>query len=368
MIGKKAFVLATLLIFIQGGQLRASDTTQVNALLDKAKSFENVNWDSSILINKRALSLSNEISYTKGQINSYLKIGAGFIRTNKLDSAKSNYRHAFLKAQKNELHPLVGQAMYGLGVVKLRTQPVDTILAHFQGLKTYCVAHELKDTESRAWLMLGIGYRRLGNTVKSLDAYQRALSIEEELHNESMISMLLNNIAALYNDRGEIEKSLEYLLKSKDLMKGKYNTPHGGNLISNIGVGYHGIENYLLAEKYTLKAIEIRRQIGDSCGVANSLNVLANNYALQNKLDSALLMANQSDQINRLCQDSRLQSSLYISYGQIYTKLNQLNKAIFYYKKSIEISSKKNNYAEVTRAAAPLYKLLEQSGRYKEAC
>ena len=65
-----------------------------------------------------------------------------------------------------------------------------------------------------AFNSLGIAYSKF-SVKKSLDCYNKALSIKRELKDTSGISAELNNIGTIYDEKlGEYEKALEYYMQS----------------------------------------------------------------------------------------------------------------------------------------------------------
>jgi len=100
----------------------------------------------------------------------------------------------------------------------------------------------------------------MGNLDDSFLYYNRSLSLAKDLGNTDMQADLLNNIAVIYNKKGELDKALSYFEESLSL---KTNEKDKVAIYNNIALIYSKKGDYQKAVEYFQKAIEINEKYGD---------------------------------------------------------------------------------------------------------
>ena len=68
--------------------------------------------------------------------------------------------------------------------------------------------------ESFAYSILGQGYRLLGNNIKALDFHHKAIALAEKSGNLSILAIAENQMAHIYKDREEYDKTISLYLSS----------------------------------------------------------------------------------------------------------------------------------------------------------
>jgi CHAT domain-containing protein/Flp pilus assembly protein TadD len=106
----------------------------------------------------------------------------------------------------------------------------------------------------------------------ALEIYQRGVRLSEESGNKDMAARILGNIANLYFDQGDFDKSLEYSQKSLVLAEETGNRRAAAGGLGRIGNIYNIRGDYQKALEYQKKALVIREEINDVSGVSFSLN------------------------------------------------------------------------------------------------
>jgi tetratricopeptide (TPR) repeat protein len=168
---------------------------------------------------------------------------------------------------------------------------------------------------------IGQIYLTQGDVAKTLDAYDRALKIREEINDIKGISQSLNNIGIVYFNNGNPScksskeicsqqgrlKALEYYLKSLKLRE-QINDKRGIAIsLSNIGHAYAdmgdpdckaSMEECLRAGQnkgmeYFQRSLTILEEIQDKWGIANSLNDIGTILLEQQKVAEAMVYADR---------------------------------------------------------------------------
>lgn len=109
---------------------------------------------------------------------------------------------------------------------------------------------------------LGLMKHNLSNFEEALSLYQEALELANQEDDINAISMLLGNIAAVWIDIGDMEKSIEHSERSLELALVSNDKIIQGNALINLGRAYDG-RDLLKASKYYKKALGIFRELGD---------------------------------------------------------------------------------------------------------
>jgi tetratricopeptide (TPR) repeat protein len=152
---------------------------------------------------------------------------------------------------------------------------------------------------------IGLTYWRMGYLDEALVYYIVSLSLAIGLGNESMQAAVLNNIAGIYKDKGELDKALgfyeeslrlqtdgkekaaiyhniagvygqkgdyqkamEYFQKAIETSE-RYGDYHEASMMKlNLGNTYRKMKDYEKAEKYLLEGLEGLKKVGDKYGEA----------------------------------------------------------------------------------------------------
>jgi tetratricopeptide (TPR) repeat protein len=165
-------LLLSVLILI-GSNLFAqkTDTTAVDQLYNKSKSFWYSSTDSAIYYLNQSLSISEEIKYTRGK----------------------------------------AYALYGLGNVDR------ALFKQFQFLtQSLALFEDMHDDFGIGLNLVKIGfvYERLGEKAKAFDYYQRALEVKKKVNDTGGIALCLINIGIIYNLNGDVNKALDLFQQS----------------------------------------------------------------------------------------------------------------------------------------------------------
>ena len=147
-------------------------------------------------------------------------------------------------------HYCLGRSYYEIGELKLA-------LEHMKRAERLT-----SDKEELMYIYnwLGLIYRRMDYLDDALLYYSRSLMLAIDLENESMQASVLNNIAVIYDNKGELDKALGYFEESLRLQTDEKEKAITYN---NIALIYEDKGDYQKAVEYFQKAIEIGERYGD---------------------------------------------------------------------------------------------------------
>ncbi|MFZ8785605.1 tetratricopeptide repeat protein [Thermocrinis sp.] len=147
-------------------------------------------------------------------------------------------------------HYCLGRSYYEIGELKLA-------LEHMKRAERLT-----SDKEELMYIYnwLGLIYRRMDYLDDALLYYSRSLMLAIDLENESMQASVLNNIAVIYDNKGELDKALGYFEESLRLQTDE---KEKATTYNNIAIIYDNKGDYQEAVEYFQKAIEIGERYGD---------------------------------------------------------------------------------------------------------
>ncbi|MBX0311199.1 MAG: tetratricopeptide repeat protein [Sulfurihydrogenibium sp.] len=155
----------------------------------------------------------------------------------------------------SDVYYCLGFAYLNLGELKLAYENMKKAesLANNEKALMYIYSH------------IGIILDRMGYPNDALLYYSRSLSLAKGLGNTDMQGFILNNIAGIHKDKGELDKALSYYEESLSLTTSEKDKAVIYGNIANI---YYEKDDYQKAVKYLQKAIEIAEKYGDYHGTS----------------------------------------------------------------------------------------------------
>lgn len=189
----------------------------------------------------------------------------------------------------------------------------------------------------------------LGNSLEALTYYQNSLAIREKLDDKTGVSRVLNNIGMIYQEWNLNKDALfwhESALKTANEIN---NSDLLAYCYSNIGKCYENLENYELALVNYRKGHQhlIKKEEHNQPGSFFSY-FFGGVYSRMNQLDSALFHYQKSlEYANRINNKNRI-AIAYFNLGKTHLGLNEIAAAKEYLSNSYA-SAIKNNYKSLER-------------------
>jgi len=144
----------------------------------------------------------------------------------------------------------LGVAYYNIGELKLA----------YENMKKAESLTNNKEILMYIYNRIGLILARMDYSDDALLYFSRSLNLARDLGNTDMQADLLNNIAAIYDDKGELDKALSYYEESLSL---KTNEKDKAPTYNNIALIYYKKGDYQEVVEYFQKAIEMNEKYGD---------------------------------------------------------------------------------------------------------
>ncbi|GAB3788384.1 hypothetical protein GCM10028818_54840 [Spirosoma horti] len=324
---------------------RQSDTTRVKLLLELGKyklslpTQTKANQDSTLLLFKQALTLSNRLDKRKWKDESMYQLGTYYFRKNELAQGKAYftqvikaYRQAGNKAQESE-----AWFRMGAGFVKNEEHYTEILTTYGHAL---ALANQVGDRQQEAIIRSAIGetHSIQGKFKEAEQEYLRTLAIQKFSGDKS----IYRTYAALSNIgfyRGEFNYALSNaleMIKSIEASGNKSELDYAYFRLGNIYFELGQIDKSVDTYRKSLAISEKKGQVIVDAGMAKKL---ARALLKQGKAQEALQFLTAINRKNLpLVVDDKM--TMAESFGECYAALKQYKRAEAYYLESIEWSRK----------------------------
>ena len=214
------------------------------------------------------------------------------------------------------------------------------------------------DKEKYANLLIDYAYflGHYGYYLQAKLIYQKLINYIDYKDTDTDIAYIYNNIGVVINILGDKIKALEFFQKALNIYNTVFNeeNEYSANSYNNIGSAYHGLTDYTKALVYFQKAFKIRKKIfrDDHKDTASSYNNLGVIYGDLSKYTKALEYHQKALDIREriLGHDNLDSASSYNNIGTIYITLGNYTKALEYCQKALNIREKILGYEHLETA------------------
>ncbi|MCZ4695512.1 hypothetical protein DWB61_11655 [Ancylomarina euxinus] len=319
--------------------------------IKKMKSLRDSSYTISTKYGKKIIELAKESLdpnviglAEKEQGNSYMYQGL-------FDSALYHYNKAIPEFKKAKQNLDVGKVFNNMAIVYRRTNKAEL------ALETYLEAKEIYESinfeKGIASIQFNIGciYHDFADYKKAEEYYLVALSLLEKLDYGSRLARVNMNLGVLYLEQEQFEKALVFLHKA-DTLNEEYGTPkQKATILLNLGqVAFHK-NNYTKALTYYKECEDVRLKMDDVWGLPKSYKWLAQCLIEMERFDEAIVNLQKGEKI---CLEYNLDDDLLDLYRiktELYEKINDPIKALFYYKKTTFLHDSLNSGSRTKRLA-----------------
>lgn len=235
-----------------------------------------------------------------------------------------------------------------------------------EGLK---LAYKYKN-DSIASLMnnnMGIAYDYKGDYPQALTHLFKALSIAERINDRRNESYILSNIGLIYNIQGQNNKALQYHQKSLKIRRELKLDKGISASINNIGIVLMDLKQYEKAIYYYLEAVKIDKMLGDSNGLSDDYNNLGVCFQEQKLYKKSEYYHLKSLQIRENLQNMPSISNSKLNLGVIAIKQGKFKEGKKYLDESLEVFQKMGQKESMKYIYQGYAELGEKQGDYKMA-
>jgi len=191
---------------------------------------------------------------------------------------------------------------------------------------------------------IGITYKHIGNYDKALKYLEEALTIDLKLRDDNDISTDLNNIGAIFRNRGEFsgnkndfQTSLDYYQKSLDISRRTRNKKLEIETLNNIGLVYNTLGDFASALKYFNLALGKARALKDLYEVSNICINTGNVYLHLKDGRESKRYFYEGLELSLKTEKNEILWEAYFGLGQCFEAEQKYPLALTYYGKAADI-------------------------------
>ena len=197
---------------------------------------------------------------------------------------------------------------------------------------------EQKDRRLVTLNNIGTAYSALGDGLRALDYFQKALPILREVGNRGVEATVLSNIGTAYSALGDGLRALDYFQKALPILREVGNRGVEATVLSNIGTVYLEVGDGLRALDYFQQALPISREVDDRNVEAITLNNIGIVYSALGDKKRALEYYLQALPLLGEVRNRSVEAKTLDNVGRIYNALGDKKRALEYYLQALPIS------------------------------
>lgn len=219
--------------------------------------------------------------------------------------------------------------------------------------------HSYLMSKAAAYSNIGVVYYQKGDIERSLEFLIKGLKVQEEIGEKQEISNSLNSIGAIYFNSGKSDLALEYFLKGLKIAREINSKEVIAFALGNLGAVYENLGQTKLALDYYYEALKKQEEEKNKAGVGSNLNNIAAIFLKQGDFEKALEYFGKSMKAREEADDKRGVAQCLNNLGTVYLKSKKEEKALEYFIKS------RKKYEEINHKAGVAYSINNMATVYK---
>lgn len=301
------------------------------------------------------------------KIKSALRISTVYLGKGLADSATYYGRLSFAMSKKAGFLRGLGSACNYLGQACNYNGKSDSAIYFFtEAMNYYKQARDVK-RESGMLNNLAIVYEDKGNIPKALDYYFLALKLKEQQHDSAGIANGFHNIGQLYSDAGDTANALKYYKQALKIRRATNDLSGIGASLIAVGTFNQNQNNFVTAREQFTEALHIAEQLGEEESIAIACYNLGNIYYKQGTLNLARELYHRSLNISKKNDNVKGIAVCLEILGQLNLEEKHYAEAITQLEEAYGLARNMESLELLGGIAAKLSVAHENSGNHKRA-
>jgi len=275
-------------------------------------------------------------SFINEKITAYNLLGIVYNSENHFDSSFINFNKSIKIAYFLRDTVQIASILNNIGFINFRLCNYQEALTNFYQSLNYYEHINDKSQIGSSYNNIGLIYNELKEYDKALKFYRMALQLGKSEKKASLLGPSMTNIGFVYSRRGESRKALLYLdsaLVYCKKYKDKYNE---AKIYKEIGIIYLTNKAYNRALEFLKISENENKKLKNSIELASVYERQSECFMAMNQLDKAMELANKSLKYSSVVVYKKYLVRAYKNISKIYEKKHDFQRALLYYRKSIE--------------------------------
>lgn len=208
-----------------------------------------------------------------------------------------------------------------------------------------------------------------GNYPEALELLYKALMRFEKINDLEGVGDVYKGIGRVYYKLGSNDKSLNAFLKAYRLYEKIDQKSEMANTLFSMAVIYSAMDKYKEAIIYVRKSIALQGQLGELQGREQELLYVSLGlmYSRKMQVDSAILFFEKSVEMAEQSNNLVALGNRYLHLADAYNLKKQYNKALTYCRKALSTGKEIKDLEVEQSAVDGLYKIYKNMGNYKSS-
>lgn len=270
----------------------------------------------------------------KNIFKSYLYIGEIYIKENFYKGAISHFNFAeeILDEIKEEDINLYKDLYSKMASCYMKLDQPQKALDYIAKINELEKNNSIKE-EAEIMVLKAKSLFSIGQYEESKEYFRRALELIEKEEDKNKLANIYLIISDVYSNMGDTEKVLEYSQKAYDIKKNDEDQCMLEGLFKMIQ-SYIDDDEYNLARKYCKLTLASSIKNKDKLSEYKSLKFYADIYKKENEIELAIEYLTKCIEIVSNIEDYKILANLYIELGQLYSNISK-EKELEYYQKGV---------------------------------
>ncbi len=271
-------------------------------------------------------------------------------------------------AENAGLWRLAGLAIQRRGMYSKATG--DFVEAEHHFFKGKEIFEEYGYFSENAWVTKKLGDLEIerGDYLRAMDYYIKAIRLAEQGGDKKILAYCYREIAYLYHQHHENEKSLENIQKGYGLLlETNYETTDMAALLTTMAIALSANDMVDSAIACYETAIKYNRESGDNSSLAGNLNNLALIYENKGMYDKALPYYQQCLAIDSKAHDAYGLTYSHIGIANVFFKMEKPDSALYHARKSFAIAGSLKALQRIQKAGESLIRIYKAQDKYDSA-
>ncbi|MBW6537630.1 MAG: tetratricopeptide repeat protein, partial [Mariniphaga sp.] len=191
---------------------------------------------------------------------------------------------------------------------------------------------------------IGLYYLQLGNNTEGLVHFQLSEKIFLQLNDSTWLGKIYNNIAVAHYWLGNSIEALNYYQNALRIRSALKDMIGVSRVMNNIGLIYQEWNLYKDALVWHEKALETAYNLNHAALIAYSYSNIGKCYENLKDYDSALKSYRTGFSYQIQLDEQNLTNSFFsLFFGEVYSKMNMPDSALFHFQKAFDYGNRINN-------------------------
>jgi len=320
-----------------------SDTSRITYLILISDAYLNFSAKKAVSPAAEARQLAVQCGDEKKEAYALLALGKAYAGSGASDSALICFTQSVELLKRVGTSDEVGELLINQG------NSLNDANAYDEALTISLEAYKLfeqtgnKRGMARALIVSGNVYRFLENNKKAILNFEEARAICQHIQDANLEASCINNLAICFGNEGMVDSALTYLKQAKSIHEKTGNKFSLSKVLNNIGSQYiakaeadsgNAVSAAYLdtAAQFYLASLELKKQLGDRRGQVSGLSNLGAVSVMQGNLDKAIEYFTRALEIASEIQALDMQLAINYNLYECYQDKDDIQNALRYYR------------------------------------